>query len=86
MKVSLDVFSRTVGEEEVLLDMKSGDYFGLNPSATLIWQGLKSGRTPTEIVEDLVAQFEITHLQARQDIQELVTQLNAAGLLSNEEN
>lgn len=46
-----------VGEETVLLHLESGTYFGLDPVGTVIWQGLKAGKSPRDICQAISADY-----------------------------
>jgi hypothetical protein len=52
-----DVLFVEVSGEMVLLDPRSGVYFGLDPVGTLVWQELASPRTVDELVEAVCASF-----------------------------
>ena len=43
LSIPPQVMSRQVGEETVLLDLKSGIYFGLDGVGKLIWESVADG-------------------------------------------
>ena len=65
----------------VVLDEVRGSYWQLNPSGTLIAEGLLEGRPRTEIVQSLVAEFDVTEIVAQADVAALADSLVEAGLL-----
>ncbi len=65
----------------VVLDEARGSYWQLNPSGTLIAEGLLEGRPRTAIVESLVAEFDVAETVAQADVAALADSLVEAGLL-----
>lgn len=67
--------------EAVILELKSGVYYGLNETGSLIWQLLQSGKTLLEIQELILAEYDIEPETCTQYIIKLVNQLAAKGLV-----
>ncbi|MBG0816446.1 lasso peptide biosynthesis PqqD family chaperone [Planomonospora sp. ID82291] len=65
----------------VLLDERSGAFWQLNPTAALAVSRLSAGDTPEQAAAALAAEFEIGPEQALEDVQALVEDLRAAGLV-----
>jgi hypothetical protein len=78
--VNPDVLWRVVGKEALLLDTISGHYFSLNPVATAIWVRMTSGESPEQISEGIAATYSISVERAREDIDELITEMRDAGI------
>lgn len=53
----------------------------LNESGTLIWQMLEKGATREELVEKIVATYEVDKEAAGKDIDEILRQLLMEGIL-----
>jgi hypothetical protein len=75
------VMSRQVGEETVILDLGSGTYFGLDPVGARIWQLLSGGSTVDHIVTTLMGEYDVLQEHLQQDVQSLVSDLVARGLV-----
>lgn len=75
------VMSRPVGNETVLLDLASGQYFGLDSVGKRIWESVAEGRSLAETADALVAEFEVGEEQARSDVIDFATSLAERGLL-----
>lgn len=75
------VMSRQVGDETVILDLGSGIYFGLDPIGARVWQLLGDGASLNQIVSTLLAEYDVAPEQLRQDMQTLVDDLVARGLV-----
>jgi predicted Rdx family selenoprotein len=81
-KIAEDVLSKTVNDEEVIVNLKTGTYFGLNPTGTVIWNHLKKGSAPEVILNDLLEQFETSEDELKQDIEHFVSHLKSQNMLS----
>ncbi|MFD9205542.1 lasso peptide biosynthesis PqqD family chaperone [Streptomyces sioyaensis] len=64
----------------VLLDERSGQYWELNPTASLIVTTLLAGGDETAAADALLAEFGIEPARAEQDVATLVEELRASGL------
>jgi hypothetical protein len=76
------VISREVGEEFVLLDLRTGTYFGLDPVGARIWSHLQQGHPLDQVIVRLVDEFEVTPEQALADAVELLKDLSGKGLIA----
>jgi hypothetical protein len=75
------VMARQVGDETVLLDLASGNYYGLDPVGARIWQLLGEGKTLVEVCDALVAEYDVPRSTLESDVERLVGELGAKGLL-----
>lgn len=80
--ISSDVMARQVGDETVLLHLASGSYYGLDPVGARVWQLLSDGRTPQQACEQLLQEFEVTADVLEVDLQRLIGELLAHGLVA----
>ena len=76
------VLSRKLDDEMVLLNLDSGEYFGLNDTGTRVWELLTDGRSREEVVDCLKDEFEVTVEVASGHVATLCDELLAAGLLA----
>jgi hypothetical protein len=76
------VMSRLVGEETVLLDLASGEYFGLGGVGKRIWESISGGKSLAETIDAIVAEYEVDEQQARADVVEFAQDLLGRGLLA----
>jgi hypothetical protein len=82
LTVPPQVMSRLVGEETVLLDLASGMYFGLDGLGRTIWESISAGRSLAEIVDEIVAEYDVEREQAEADVIEFASDLLERGLLA----
>lgn len=67
--------------EAAILDMKSGEYFGLNPVGARVWNLIQEPRRIGDLVEVLVNEYEVAPERCEQDLLDLIDRLVAKGLV-----
>jgi hypothetical protein len=75
-----DVLFRELDDEAVLLNLKTGVYFGLNPTGLRIWQLIVEGRSLEQVLETMRGEYEVDVQVVERDLLDLCTQLCAQGL------
>lgn len=80
--VSSEVVAREVGGEMVLLDLASGQYFGLDPVGTRIWELLSAcPQTLKQLCDAIEAEFDAPRERIEQDLLALAAQLSEQELI-----
>ncbi|MCL6730140.1 PqqD family protein [Sphingomonas hankyongi] len=74
---SPDAFATAMGSETVLLQVKSGIYYGLDEVGTRIWTGLQAGLKPSEICEKIAGEFDIPVATIEADARAFLEELKA---------
>jgi hypothetical protein len=76
-RVSVDpeLMFRVVGEETVLLNLKTEKYLGLNETGTAIWKALAEARTIQEAYDAVLGEFDVDPQELERDVRELVDAL-----------
>jgi hypothetical protein len=67
--------------ETVVLNRDDGGMYGLNPVAAQIWEWLQTPKSLEELVELLTGEFEVDAGTARADLERLLADLEAKGLV-----
>ena len=75
------VLCRTIEDEAVLLDLDSGQYYGLNTVGARIWELLGDGHSASSICEVVVQEFEVSEAEAAADVEAFLTALLGKGIL-----
>lgn len=65
----------------VLLDVRQGLCFSMNPIGNLIWKHLSEGWEPAQITQQLADTFKISTEQASNDLQEFLRDLKQRQLV-----
>ncbi|HEX3351861.1 MAG TPA: PqqD family protein [Terriglobales bacterium] len=76
-----DVMFRIIGDEAVILNLKSELYLGLNPVGTRFWTTLHQAPSIQAAYESLLKEFEVGPEQLRQDLDDLLDDLFEQNLI-----
>lgn len=76
-----DVLLTDVDSEMVLLDMRNGQYYGLNSVGCDIVKLINDGKTLNETKQEISHRYQIDKQTAQNDIAELVADLQKQNLL-----
>ncbi len=71
----------SVAGETLILDLRSGRYFSLNPVGAAIWERLDGVRSLAEILADVLSGYIVDESKARSDLLALVERLRAESLI-----
>lgn len=80
-KLNSDVSVRVLENEAVLLNVRTGAYFGLNKVGTVIWQLYGEGKTVADVANNLCVRYGIPSERATADVQALTEKLLEKDLL-----
>ena len=78
---SPDVLFRVVGDEAVLLNLKTELYLGLNPMGTEMWTVLTNTRSLQSAYDTLLQEFDVEPERLRRELDEFVGKLLEQGLI-----
>lgn len=86
MKIASGFVRRTVGDSYMVVPvgMRTRDVQGviaLSESGALLWEKLEQGATESELVEVLLAEYEVEREQAEADVKAFVDELRSSGIL-----
>lgn len=70
--------ARVIGGQAVVVVLDDQQVHTLNGVGSRVWE-LADGRTSSQIVEAVVAEFEIDHATAMADVQKFLGELSALG-------
>jgi hypothetical protein len=80
-----DLTARAVDGETVLLDREGGMVHQFNRTATFVWSRLDGRTSPPELAAALADAFEVEPETAGRDVDALLAQFGALGLLVPDE-
>lgn len=81
LRIPEEVVYRDLAGEAVILDLATGTYFGLDPVGTRMWALLAEHGAPEPVVAAMLEEYEVDEARLRRDVDALVRQLVARGLL-----
>lgn len=68
-------------EEVVILGLKDGVYYGLNPVGSFIWKFIQEPVSVKEIKEAILKEYDVDEETCNNDLQELLGDLLDKGLI-----
>lgn len=78
---SPDQVSSDLSGESVILNLKSGTYFGLNEVGSSVWQFIQEPRTVSDVCEAILAEYDVDAQTCETEVQALLVDLLAAQLV-----
>jgi len=81
VEIGDSVLYQTVGDEIVLLDMSTQEYFGLDSIGANVWHLILEHRDLAAVAKRLAGIYAVDEQTARGDIEPLISDLLAAKLL-----
>ena len=75
------VFTEFDGSEGILVDLNTKKYYQINETAMLIWKGLVKGTPTAQIVEEIVASYEVTPEEAARNVDRALANFAAHKLI-----
>lgn len=79
--VAKEQISSDLDGEAVILNLKSGVYYGLNTVGASIWNLIQQPRTISEIQDALLAEYEVEPQQCDRDLLAMLQEMEAEGLI-----
>lgn len=77
-----DVLASDLGGEAVLMNVKSGEYFGLPGVGATVWEELAiGGKSVADLVNRVTSEYDIDEASALRDIQNLLAAMREAKLV-----
>lgn len=84
LHIANDVTFRDLAGESVLLNLSTGTYFGLDAVGTRLWHLIAEHGSTTSAIKTLLAEYEVDPLRLQRDVDALIDQLLAKGLLTTD--
>lgn len=80
-RLSKDVVFHDLQGEMVLLNLKTGVYFGLDPVGSRIWHLLQAHPSLQKVLDSLVEEYDTTEAGCAQDLLSFTARLREKGLV-----
>jgi hypothetical protein len=81
VRIPKDVVFRDLEGEIVILNLKTGVYFGLDPVGTRIWHLLQEHGALPKVLDSLLNEYDATHAQCASDLFDFVARLRENELI-----
>jgi hypothetical protein len=76
-----DQVSANLEDEAVILHLKDGVYYGLNPVGARIWNLLQEARSVNQLRDILLSEYEVEPRRLEEDLLQLLQELASRGLI-----
>jgi hypothetical protein len=76
-----DVLIQELQGESVLLNLRTGRYFGLDQVGTRMWMALTAAESLQSACDGLLGEYEVEGERLKQDLRDLVEKLVGHGLV-----
>lgn len=76
-----EVVASEVDDGAALLDLRSSQYYGLNPVGAFVWSRIQTPATLEDIVAAVADAFDVDPSECRADIARLLEDFESAGVL-----
>ncbi len=73
--------SAELDSESVILSLKNGTYYGLDPLGAHIWELIQKPRQVLEVRDEILSAYDVTAKQCETDLIALLDQLESEGLI-----
>jgi len=77
------VFTEFDGSEGILVDLNTKKYYHINETAMMIWKGLEKGMPSAQIVDEIVANYEVTPEEAAVNVEKTLKDFAMHKLIDN---
>lgn len=77
-----DFLCSKLGAELVMMNLKTGDYLGLNEVSSDIWDLLKQPGTAEDIINGLLQQYEVSQEECEKQTLECLNKMVEQGMIS----
>jgi len=81
LALSPDTVYRELDGEAVILHLESGQYYGLDPIGTRIWELIADHSRPRDIAAVLVGEYDVSPRQLEADLLDLLARLAERSLI-----
>jgi hypothetical protein len=81
IRLNPEVIFSVLGDETVLLHLKTEEYYTLDETGTRMWQLLTEYCEPEPVIARMLDEFEVDEGTVRSDLNRLITDGKAEGLL-----
>jgi hypothetical protein len=84
LRVSPEVVAQDLGDGIVLLNLRTGIYWGLNRTGAVVWRGMEKSASVEKISRELRAEFECAGENLDAAVRKLLSELLAQRLIVEE--
>lgn len=76
-----EIVAAEMDGETVMINIDTGKYYGIDPIGSKIWGYLAAPKTLAELVDALVAEYDVDRDHCKADVTEFLTYMSGEGLV-----
>lgn len=76
-----DIVASDIEDEKVMMSIEKGQYFGLEPVGSRIWEMLETPVKVSAIIDALVGQYDVDRQTCERDVLAFLDELDEAGIV-----
>jgi hypothetical protein len=80
-RISQDITTRFLGDEAVIMNLKTVKTFSLNETAAKVWSYIDGSITIDEIVQKVFAEYDVTDTACRDAVTEIIGQFSSENII-----
>jgi len=81
VSVGKNQVSCDMGGDAAILNLNSGQYYGLNPVGATIWALIQEPKTVGKVIETLLSEYDVDPAICERDLMALLKELEEKGLV-----
>ena len=76
-----DIVASDIDNEKVMMSVEKGQYFGLEPVGSRIWEMIEQPSRVSAIIDRLLEQYSVDRATCEQDVLAFLSELDEAGII-----
>ena len=76
-----DIVASDIDNEKVMMSIEKGQYFGLEPIGSRIWEMIETPAKVSVIIDKLLTQFDVDRETCEHDLLAFLGELDEAGII-----
>lgn len=76
-----DIVASDIDNEKVMMSIEKGQYFGLEPTGSRIWEMIETPAKVSVIIDTLMGQFDVDRETCERDLLAFLGELDEAGII-----
>jgi hypothetical protein len=81
---STDIVASDIDDEKVMMSIEKGQYYGLDPIATCVWNLMEKPVTVSDLIDALLLEFDVDRETCERDVLAFLEEIKEDGILQVE--
>ncbi|MDA8429935.1 MAG: lasso peptide biosynthesis PqqD family chaperone [Geobacteraceae bacterium] len=79
-----DIVASDIDDEKVMMSIEKGEYYGLEPVGSRVWELIETPVTVSRIIDTLLGQYDVDRDTCARDVLTFLGELHQAGIIQVE--